>query len=110
LPVSGNDQAVFLTTQETANSIKAVIFDMDGILIDSEPFWRRAEMDVFKTVGIQLTENMCLETMGLRVEEIINYWYRRQPWKYFVAGQLEKNIVDAVIEQILKNGEPKEGN
>jgi beta-phosphoglucomutase-like phosphatase (HAD superfamily) len=108
MPVS-DDRAVFQRTQETANSPKAVIFDMDGILIDSEPFWRKAEMDVFKTVGIQLTENMCFETMGLRVDEIINYWYRRQPWKNFVAGQLEKNIIDAVIEQILLNGEAKAG-
>lgn len=107
--MSETDQAVFQKTQETANSIKGVIFDMDGILIDSEPFWRMAEIDVFKSVGIQLTENMCLETMGLRVDEIINYWYRRQPWKNFVSGQLDKAIVDAVIEQILLNGEAKEG-
>ena len=61
---------------EAAGSLKAVIFDMDGILIDSEPFWREAEIAAFARIGVRLTESMCLETMGLRVDEVIHYWHK----------------------------------
>ena len=32
--------------------IKAVIFDFDGIIIESEPLWMEAEIGVFKSVGV----------------------------------------------------------
>lgn len=39
--------------------LAAVLFDMDGVLIDSEPFWRQAEMEVFASVGLHLSEDDC---------------------------------------------------
>ena len=32
------------------------IFDMDGLLVDSEPLWVRAELDVFGAAGVTLAE------------------------------------------------------
>ena len=40
--------------------LTAVIFDMDGVLIDSEPFWQRAQMAVFAELGHFHTEEMCI--------------------------------------------------
>ncbi|MDY6982005.1 MAG: haloacid dehalogenase, partial [Pseudomonadota bacterium] len=36
-------------------NLQAAIFDMDGLLIDSEPLWHKAEITVFATVGLHLT-------------------------------------------------------
>mgnify|MGYP001554087805 FL=1 len=59
--------------------MKAAIFDMDGLLIDSEPLWQEAEMAVFGTVGVELTRELCRETTGLRLDEVVRYWHERHP-------------------------------
>ena len=60
--------------------LEAVIFDMDGLLIDSEPLWIRAEIEVFGEVGVVLGEEDCGKTKGLRVDDVIAYWHARHPW------------------------------
>jgi len=73
--------------------IRAIIFDMDGLLIDSEPFWRRAEREAFSAVGLDVTESMFEETMGIRVAEVIDHWYRLRPWPNYDRDELENRIV-----------------
>ncbi|HUQ85676.1 MAG TPA: hexitol phosphatase HxpB [Candidatus Limnocylindrales bacterium] len=89
--------------------IKAVIFDMDGVLIDSEPLWRKAEIRSFSTVGISLTYDMCSQTMGTRVDELVNYWYHKFPWDGTSKKQLEELIWENVIKLVREEGEMKEG-
>jgi len=89
--------------------IKAVIFDMDGLLIDSEPLWRKAEMEVFAKVGIRLTEDDCKETMGYRLNEVVDLWYARQPWEGLSKREIEEGILDRVSELILSKGKIMEG-
>ncbi len=87
----------------------AVIFDMDGVLIDSEPLWRRAEREVFGTVGIELTEANCRLTMGLRTSEVVDYWYERQPWSPADLPTLARRIDSKVAELIESEGEALPG-
>jgi HAD superfamily hydrolase (TIGR01509 family) len=89
--------------------IKAVIFDMDGLLIDSEPLWQESEIVVFGKVGLQLDHRMCLETMGLRVDAVVDYWYARCPWESVSHEEIETGIIDEVVERILLKATPKEG-
>ena len=48
--------------------LTAVIFDMDGVLIDSEPFWQRAQMAVFSELGHPHTVEDCESTIGVRID------------------------------------------
>ena len=41
---------------------------MDGLLIDSEPLWRIAEVEALRAVGVPITEEDALETTGLRTD------------------------------------------
>lgn len=89
--------------------ISAVIFDMDGVLIDSEPFWQESEIDAFGRLGLALTREMCMQTMGLRVDEVVEYWRRRRAFDDAPAGALEEAIISGVVERILSKGEAREG-
>jgi sugar-phosphatase len=86
-----------------------MIFDMDGLLIDTEPIWRRSETEVFDRLGLQLTEEQLLETMGVRVAEVVRLWYARHPWRGPSCDEVTRQIEDAVIEQVLSEGEAKPG-
>ena len=48
---------------------RAIIFDMDGLLTDSEPLWRRASVESLNAVGVPLTEEEAVQTTGLRTDE-----------------------------------------
>ncbi len=89
--------------------MRAAIFDMDGLLIDSEPLWRQAEKQVFATVGMTLTEAMCEETMGLRTDEVIRHWRQRFPWSGKNPETVERELVAAVQHLITTQGEALAG-
>jgi mannitol-1-/sugar-/sorbitol-6-/2-deoxyglucose-6-phosphatase len=63
----------------TSPAVKAVVLDMDGVLIDTEPVWRAAETDVFAGLGIALSESDVLESTGQPIEELIPIWRQRSP-------------------------------
>lgn len=89
--------------------IKAVIFDMDGLLIDSEPIWRKAQIKGFEEVEVYLTENDCRETMGYRLNEVVELWYARRPWENRSLAEMENRILMLVKHYILEEGKPMPG-
>lgn len=82
---------------------------MDGLLIDSEPFWREAEKEVFAKVGITLTDEMCFQTVGLRIDEVVQYWHERLPWDGMSFEAIETAIVDEMLIRINADGKPLPG-
>jgi mannitol-1-/sugar-/sorbitol-6-/2-deoxyglucose-6-phosphatase len=84
--------------------LRAVIFDMDGVLIDTEPVWRDVEIEVFGSVGLHLTEAECRETMGLRVDEVVGLWHQRRPWTGAPVDAVAGRIVAGVIDHVARHG------
>lgn len=89
--------------------IQAVIFDMDGVLIDSEPIWQESEIAVFSRIGLHLRPSDCLKTTGLRTDEMVDFWYRRHPWSDPSKQEITREIIDTVIADIRRKGEPLPG-
>jgi sugar-phosphatase len=88
---------------------EAVVFDLDGLLIDSEPLWREAEMEVFASIGVHLTDEMCASTMGLRIDEVVEHWYRLFPWAEPGKREVERRVVERLVSLVRGKGIPLPG-
>ncbi|AZA76186.1 hexitol phosphatase HxpB [Chryseobacterium sp. G0186] len=80
--------------------VKAVIFDMDGVLVDSEGFWAKAELDVFSSYGVQITDDLAIQTKYMTTREVTEFWYGRFPWENLDVPAVEQQVVSKVIEFI----------
>lgn len=89
--------------------IRGCVFDMDGVLIDTEPVWRRVEREVFGRVGIHLTEEQLRETWGLRIEDLVEHWYRTRGWKDVRPRAVQHEIVREMIDHVRSDGRPLPG-
>jgi len=86
-----------------------LIFDMDGVLIDSEPLWRRAEIELFAEVGVTLSEEDCRRTQGLRIDEVVDWWAERRPWSGRSRQSMARSVVERVAELIREEAHPLPG-
>ena len=91
------------------NDFDAVIFDMDGVLIDSEPLWKIAMEETFQAVGCNLTRKDFQKTVGLRIDEVIDYWFNEIGWNNSTPKDVETSIVNRMVELIQQNGHPLPG-
>jgi mannitol-1-/sugar-/sorbitol-6-/2-deoxyglucose-6-phosphatase len=105
---------------------EAVVLDMDGVLIDTEPVWRAAETDVLAGLGIALSESDVLDSTGQPVEELIPIWRQRSPaggsgltgasltgaslaGASLTDAEVAGLVIDQVIAHVKAEGQPMPG-
>ena len=87
----------------------ASIFDMDGLLIDSEILWHEAELEILGGLGVPLAPDSVRTTKGMFVGEVTEHWYARFPWSGPTTQDVAVTIVDRVIDLIVQRGQLKPG-
>ncbi len=76
--------------------LRATLFDMDGLLIDSEVLWHRAEVEIFGGLGVPISEAEDRSTKGMFVAEVVDFWYERYPWR----GVSREAVVDRLLARV----------
>lgn len=89
--------------------LDTVIFDMDGLLIDSEPCWQEAGTETLLQFNVTLSPVQYHHTTGLRTREWLDYWFG-----HFGIGKeripaAEAALHQHVIEKISTNAAPLPG-
>lgn len=74
---------------------KAIIFDLDGLLIDSEPVWDKARADLAAGVGKEWNKEDHKAVMGVSTQEWVDYMIRR-----LELAQSPQEVQEEVINRV----------
>lgn len=82
----------------------AAIFDMDGLLIDSEPLWQDAEIAVYAPWDVPVTRDLCRATAGRRIDEVLTLWHERFDWRGPPVDEMVERVLAEVTQRIMDRG------
>ena len=85
--------------------LNAVVFDMDGLLVNSEPLWQEAGIETLEPFGATLTTTQYQVSTGLRTKEWVAYWFSQFGLDMARAKESEDIIMQKAIEKIEAKGE-----
>ena len=89
--------------------INTVIFDMDGLLIDSEPLWGEAAHEIFGRYNFQLTKAQYATTTGMRTKEFVEWWFNYYKIDARHNEEAENAILQNVVEKVAAKGKALPG-
>ena len=75
----------------------AIIFDMDGLLVDSEPVWYEVELALMEACGYVYADEVRDMGIGMRVDEFAAILQAHYPKLGESPAAIEKAITDGVL-------------
>ncbi|MCY4466023.1 MAG: HAD family phosphatase [Chloroflexi bacterium] len=79
-------------------SFGAIIFDMDGLLVDSEPVWHEVEVELIEACGYRYADEVRDMGIGMRVDEFAAILQAHYP----KLGDSPAAIEGAITERMLQ--------
>lgn len=95
--------------------LKAILFDMDGVIVDTEPLHRKAYFKMFTDVGINVDEDLYASFTGQSTinicKRLINHFglsespeylvkLKRQHFKFLFENDTDLALIDGVLDLI----------
>lgn len=90
-------------------SLTTVIFDMDGLLIDSEPLWQEAGKETLANFDVLLSDEQYHSSTGLRTPEWIDHWFTHFKIDRKYADQSILTIEKTALEKIKSRAQEMKG-
>ncbi len=84
--------------------MNTVIFDMDGLLIDSELIWQEATAEILATKGLHITQQQYESTTGLRTAEFLEHWFEHFKLDKSLLNQWQNIMYELVINKVKTKG------
>ena len=85
--------------------INTVLYDMDGLLLDTEPLWGVSMLRVAEKHKIPITRERFKETTGLRIYEVTGHWAIHYPWE----GKNAREVADEILDDIIASSKASAG-
>lgn len=98
-----------ITQLNNSPTIQAAIFDMDGLLVDSEPIWREVAIEVFEAARVPLTEAMCRAATGLGTAQFVKHIFGNFPGINATEEAIGQHILHLAHERIGQRAEAMPG-
>ena len=76
---------------------------MDGLLIDSEPLWKRINKETYGRLGVKLTENDRQRMMGRTQIENAKFLYEQYKWERYSPQEVNDMIIEAMVAAVKKD-------
>ena len=89
--------------------LNTVIFDMDGLLIDSEPLWEEAGKEILGRFNVVLTPAQYHSSTGLGTSTWIEHWFTHFNINHEHAPEAVSGIIKTAIEKIEAKALPLPG-
>ncbi len=78
-------------------TFSALIFDMDGLLVDSEPVWHEVEVELIESYGYVYSDEVRNMGIGMRVDEFAAILQRHYPKLGDSAAAIESAITERLL-------------
>jgi HAD superfamily hydrolase (TIGR01509 family) len=83
-------------------ALQAVLWDMDGTLVDSERVWAEVQLELLAELGATWTIEDCMTLIGSDLRDAVQVWLARIPAGVITADELADRMFSEVVEALRK--------
>jgi HAD superfamily hydrolase (TIGR01509 family) len=90
-------------------TLQAVLWDMDGTLVDSEKVWAEVQIELLGSLGAIWTVEDCVGLIGSDLRDAVKVWMSRIPAGAITAEELAERMFRAVVDALKQDVEFRPG-